>query len=136
MSLAPDPPRTPEAAEHLKQKLHIARGLVVASYAGLLLLFALTAVLRPEVNWALWMVQSLPLLIFVPGLWRGYYRTYSWLCFVVLLYFTWSVANVMSPLVYWRDILVVALTVILFVSAMMASRWRQQWFLWQSRQLD
>jgi len=136
MSMAPEAPRTPEHAEQLRRKLTFVRRLVLGSYIGLLALFALTAVVREEVGWALLLVQCLPLLIFVPGLWQGRHRTYSWLCFVILLYFTWSVANVMSPLAYWRDGLVVALTVTLFISAMLASRWRQQWFLWQSRQLD
>jgi len=136
MSMAPEAPRTPEQAEQVRLKLTLARRLVLGSYIGLLALFVLTALVREEVGPALLLVQSLPLLILAPGLWKGRHRTYSWLCFVILLYFTWSVANLMSPLAYWRDGLVVALTVTLFISAMFASRWRQQWFLWQSRQLD
>lgn len=135
MGMAPEAPRTPEQADRLRHKLSLARRTVLASYTGLLALFVLSALIRPEVDWALLLVQSVPLLIFVPGLWRGYHRTYSWLCFVILLYFTWAVANLMSPLVYWRDGIAVALTVVLFISAMVASRWRQQWFLWESRQL-
>jgi uncharacterized membrane protein len=62
------------------------------------------------------------------------FRTYSWICFVILLYFTWSVVNAMSPFVRWQDILVVALSVIIFISAMMISRWMQYWQYYQRQQ--
>jgi uncharacterized membrane protein len=133
MGMAPKPPENTEQAQRIKRKLSIARALVLATYSGLLLMFTLLTLFKAEPNWPLWIVQVVPLLIFAPGLKRGYHRTYSWLCFVVLLYFTWAVTNTLSPLAYWRDYLAVALTVILFSSAMMASRWRQQWWLWENR---
>lgn len=133
MAMKPEAPTSAAQAEHIRRKLVIARTLVLGSYAGLLLLFTLLALITPDQSWKLWLVQTLPLLIFVPGLWRGYHRTYSWICFVVLIYFTWSVTNLISPLAYWRDAVVVVLSVTLFISAMMASRWRQEWFLWEHR---
>ncbi len=133
MAMKPEAPTSAEQAEQIRRKLVIARTLVLGSYAGLLLLFTLLALITPEQSWKLWLVQVLPLVIFVPGLWRGYHRTYSWICFVVLIYFTWSVTNLISPLAYWRDGVVVVLSVTLFISAMMASRWRQEWFLWEHR---
>ena len=39
----------------------------------------------------LWLIKSLPLLIFVPGLRARKLRTYAWLSFVVLLYFVQAV---------------------------------------------
>lgn len=133
MAMKPEAPTSAEQAEQIRRKLFVARALVLGSYAGLLLLFTLLALITPEQSWKLWLVQILPLVIFVPGLWRGYHRTYSWICFVVLIYFTWSVTNLISPLAYWRDVVVVVLSVTLFISAMMASRWRQEWFLWEHR---
>lgn len=136
MAMKPEAPSSPEQAEQVRRKLALARTLVLSCYAGLLVLFTVLALITPEQSWKLWLVQTLPLLIFIPGLWRGYHRIYSWLCFVVLLYFTWSITNLISPLAYWRDGVVVALSVTLFISAMLAARWRQQWFLWQNQQLD
>ncbi|WP_341936564.1 DUF2069 domain-containing protein [Marinimicrobium sp. C2-29] len=136
MAMKPEAPTSAEQAEQIRRKLVIARTLVLGSYAGLLLLFTLLALITPEQSWKLWLVQVLPLVIFVPGLWRGYHRTYSWICFVVLIYFTWSVTNLISPLAYWRDGVVVVLSVTLFISAMMASRWRQEWFLWEHRSTE
>lgn len=133
MGMAPTPPENTEQAERVRRKLQVARTLVIGSYVGLLVLFSVLALLQTDPNLPLWVVQVVPLLIFAPGLWRGRHRTYSWLCFVVLIYFTWAVTNTLSPLVYWRDYLVVLLTVVLFSSAMMASRWRQQWWLWENQ---
>lgn len=129
-----DPEITAKQAQSIYRKLCIGRALVLASYTGLLLLFSSWNIINPQGGIKLWLVQCIPLLIFVPGLWQDRHRTYSWLCFVILLYFTWSVTNVMSPLGVWRDWLVLVLSVILFSAAMMTSRWLQYWQLWQSRQ--
>lgn len=129
-----DPEITADQAQRIYRKLCVGRALVLASYTGLLLLFSSWNIIDPQGGIKLWLVQCLPLLIFVPGLWQDRQRTYSWLCFVILLYFTWSVTNVMSPLGFWRDWLVLGLSVTLFVAAMMTSRWLQYWRLWQSRQ--
>ncbi len=131
-----DPEITAEQAQLIYRKLCVGRALVLASYTGLLLLFSSWNIINPEGGIKLWLVQGIPLLIFVPGLRQDRHRTYSWLCFVILIYFTWSVTNVMSPLGFWRDWLVLALSVILFVFAMMTSRWLQYWRLWQSRQVQ
>lgn len=126
---------TPSEAPRLYRKLSVARAIALASYIALLLLFTVTNIIQPEGGVALWLLQCMPLLILAPGLIQQRYRSYSWLCFVILLYFTWSVTNVMSPLSFWRDWLVVILSVILFIAAMLASRWQQHWQYWQTRQL-
>ncbi len=133
MGMAPKAPQDSDQARQIRRKLWLARTTVLVCFSALLVLFTVLTLIQTDPKWKLWLVQIVPLVIFVPGLWRGYHRTYSWLCFVILLYFTWSVANVISPLAFWRDYLVVTLSVILFVSAMMASRWRQQWWLWENR---
>lgn len=119
----------------LYRKVCYSRGVFLASFVGLLMLFTSLNIIRPDGGLKLWLVQCVPLLIFVPGLYQQRFRTYSWVCFVILPYFTWSVVNVMSPLVRWSDVLVVFLSVIIFLSAMMASRWLQYWqlYLQQSR---
>jgi uncharacterized membrane protein len=73
----------------------------------------------------LWLIKLFPLLIFIPGFVTKKYRTYSWLCFAILPYFIW-----ITPLVMgrgnWSDWAMVSLTVIMFIAAMMTSRWMQQ----------
>ena len=66
--------------------------------------------------------QSLPLLIVLPGLSRHYYKAYSWLCFITLIYFTAYVVEVGSPLREWTDYLGLILSMLLFISAMFTSR--------------
>mgnify|MGYP000628015196 CR=1 FL=1 len=118
----------------LYRNMRIARAISIASYTALLVLFVYYNLTSERGSVTLWVVQSLPLLIFVPGLVLQRYRTYSWLCFVVLLYFTHSVVNVMSPVIHWTDVVELVLSVTLFIGAMMTSRWLQHWQYQQAQQ--
>jgi len=106
-------------------------GFAVVSLCLLLLLLLFTGInlSSPRGSLALWIIQCVPLLIFIPGLRKHYYRTYSWLCFVLLFYFTAFTVDAMSPLRNWTDYVGVSLSVVMFISAMMASRWRQHQLL-------
>ncbi len=106
------------------EKLRLGQWFTHGSYAGFLVLmswqhFALDNGVK------LWLIKVLPLLIFIPGFIKAHYRTYSWLCFAVLPYFIW-----LTPLVMGRgsmlDWLLILLIVVLFIAAMMTSRWLQQ----------
>lgn len=93
----------------------------------LLLLFIywhLTRISGP--NWVVLAAQTLPLLLLIPGLWQKYFRSYSWLCFVILIYFVKAVDGAFSSIANWSDYVFVALTVSTFFSAMMAARWLQR----------
>jgi len=120
-------------ASVIHRKFLAARMLFLICYAVMLLLFCLLNLFLDQGSFKLLLVQCVPLLIFVPGLVQQRYRTYSWICFVILPYFTWSVVNVMSPLIRWHDIAVLILSVIIFVTAMMASRWLQYWQYYQQQ---
>ena len=72
-------------------------------------------------------MQTVPLLLILPGLIKNRHRSYSWLCFVILIYFTAYVVEVMSPLFVWTDALALALSVVIFTTSMLASRWLQHW---------
>jgi uncharacterized membrane protein len=111
----------------LQSKLRYTQIIFFITYGSLLLLFTALNAMTGDGSIKLWFVQCVPLLIFVPGLIKNRYKTYSWICFVILPYFTWSVVNVMSPLIRWHDIVVVVLSVIIFIVAMMISRWLQYW---------
>ena len=116
--------------DKMQSKLRIALTLCLLSYAALLLLFVVYNITTDDGSVQLWLVQSLPLMIFIPGILRTTepqsWRTYSWLCFVILIYFTHAVTNCMSPLVNWKDIAQLGLSISLFISAMMTSRWLQR----------
>lgn len=122
---------TDDEALQLKHKLSIARGLFLLCYVSLLLLFTLLNGLTGEGNIKLWLVQCLPLLIFIPGLLQQGHRTYTWICFVILLYFIRSVVNTMSPFIRWHDVLELVLSIVIFITAMMTSRWLQYWQYYQ-----
>lgn len=122
---------SPAEAKLIYRKWRFVQVTFLVCYCALLLLFTLLNITQANGSLKLWLVQCLPLLIFIPGLWQERFRTYSWICFVILLYFTWSVVNVMSPFIRWHDVLVVALSVIMFITAMMASRWLQYWQYYQ-----
>lgn len=67
-----------------------------------------------------------PLLLFVPGMIRRSHRSFSYLCFVALLYFTVIVTNLFKPDRSWLDAVALAAVMILFVAAMLCSRWLQR----------
>lgn len=110
----------------LEKKLRIGRWLTLGCYASLLLLFTLLNLLRETGNIKLWLVQCIPLLIFIPALRYETHRSYSWLCFVALMYFVAIVPLLMSRW-WWSDWLITLLVTVLFTASMMTSRWLQYW---------
>jgi uncharacterized membrane protein len=77
------------------------------------------------VLWPILIMQLLPLLVFVPGLYKKYYRSYSWFCFLLLLYFVMGVESSFKSTADIKDYLFVTLTTLLFVFSMLCSRWLQ-----------
>ncbi|WP_049722096.1 DUF2069 domain-containing protein [Gilvimarinus polysaccharolyticus] len=109
----------------LTHRHRVARWITLCCLFALLALFGISNIIEPHGSLFRALVQSVPLLLFVPGVWIAHHRTYSWLCFVILFYFTAFVVEAMSPFANFSDYLATALTVVLFPAAMMASRWRQ-----------
>ena len=62
----------------------------------------------------LWLLRSVPLLIFLPGLLKRHLRTFAWLSFVVLLYFVQSVQTAFTVEGRLYGIIVTALLCVLF----------------------
>lgn len=125
MSDMPSITQLNSALAQVNKKLRLGLLATHGSYALFLLLMTWLNFQPSDSSVKLWIVKMVPLLIFVPGLMKKYYRTYSWLCFAILPYFIW-----LTPLVIgrgsWSDWAMVSLTVILFIAAMMTSRWLQQ----------
>lgn len=93
---------------------------------SLLAIITLDTWAAPQHFWKAWLLQSLPILLLVPGLLMKHYRSHSWLCFLMLAYFTSYVIQVYSPSRLWYDWAGLILAVTLFIASMFASRWLQR----------
>jgi uncharacterized membrane protein len=76
-----------------------------------------------SVSILLWIVASLPLLIFVPGIRRGAVNSFAWLSFVSLLYFMYGVLAVFASPQRWLSALHLVFAIALFISAMLSVRY-------------
>ena len=104
-------------------KLILTRRITLYSMLALVILYLVTGVFAATINWTTTLVPCATLLIFLPGMLVHHPRSYDWLCFVILLHFTVGVSNSMSLQSAWHDYLQTALSVVIFVGAMMSSRW-------------
>jgi len=109
-----------------------AQKTALVCYFGLIVLFAATTLIwvpaGKSPNIVICLIQTLPLLIFVSGLWRGFVRTYSWLCFVILIYFCITVTSLFiqsGRLVVWLELVLV---VGLFIASVLFIRWKSRSF--------
>lgn len=110
-------------------KLVVARTISWLLYGGLIIAYSIWQLTRTGgPSYFFWAVQLLPLLLVLPGIKANYPRSYIWLCFLLLLYFVKGVDGVISPSRAWIDYLVLSVSVILFISSMLTSRWLQQHF--------
>lgn len=116
MSNAPQPDDfTPEPA--IIARAHRA---VIYSYSALLAIFALYGVWQLATGGnavaiiVLWLIKTLPLAIFIPGLRVRKLRTYAWLSFVSLLYFVQSVQTAFTVDARAYGILVTLVISVLF----------------------
>ncbi|MCW8127028.1 DUF2069 domain-containing protein [Microbulbifer halophilus] len=107
------------------RKLRIALRLNWICYLGLLLLFMVWNLSLPGGSIKLWILQTVPLLLVLPGLLKRRFRSYLWLCFILLLYITASIVDVTMPGRGWQDGILLLLSLTLFFSAMMTSRWQR-----------
>ena len=114
----------------MSARTRVARAGVFVSFAALLVLlsagiFGIDS-LRERTRAVLWVIWVAPLLLFLPGLLRGAWKSHLWLCFVVLVYFTLTVSRLFGPRRDLADWLELVSIVVLFVLAMLFARWRQR----------
>jgi uncharacterized membrane protein len=116
---------TNDQGQIVKKRLDWGRPLAILSYLSLIAILIYTEWKTP-VDWPVVSLKLIPLLVFIPGLIKQTFRTYSWICFVCLIYFV-----AIFPVAYtrnlWSDWLITALVITLFISSMMTSRWLQYW---------
>ncbi len=100
--------------------IRYSRLLVLIAFYGLILTFSvktMAAVVtgsNPAAAVAVWVFQTAPLLIFIPGLYARHLRTYAWLSFVSLLYFIPSVVTAFRPDALYYGLLLSLLCTLLF----------------------
>ena len=125
----PDSAALPEQGP-LAFKARLSYQLTLISLGGLILLFACHYfwLLPASHPWTVFAVHSLPLLLFLPGLISKKPRVFAWLCFVVLLYFCEGSMNsfYLPHRLGVLSLIEAILTITLFCSAMMASRYWAQ----------
>lgn len=122
-----NPEQSAESFARLTSKFKGACAATFISLAALIGLFVYWNLTRVDgINWTIFIVQVVPLLALLPGLLTLHYRAFSWLCFVILMYFILAVSAAFKLDVRFSDLAFVALTVLIFVASMLASHWAQR----------
>lgn len=95
-----------------------ARIVVLAACYGLMLNFLISSLMILEkpspATLVIWLVQILPLAIFMPSLHLGRLRSFAWVSFVILLYFMHGVLVAFNPERLISGLIEVALCGIVF----------------------
>lgn len=117
------------------KKVLISRIVVIASYLALLgsIFGAVLAGGSEEtkdmsigIPLFIWVVLSLPLFIFIPGLISASHRAASWLSYVTMIYFIASILVYFTPRGdLWGGLMVLS-TLVLFTATMLYTRWKKE----------
>jgi uncharacterized membrane protein len=120
------------ALAQVNKKLSLGLWVTHSSYGLFLVLLCWLNFQNDNSNVKILLVKLMPLLIIIPGILKKYYRTYSWLCFVILPYFVFITPTLFEAFA-WGNWLKITLTVVIFIASMMTSRWLQQqsYLQWQ-----
>ena len=111
--------------DDLSRRARAAFVLLAVGFIGLLITQGVYIVVRGE-PWILWVGRLLPLLIFLPGLFRRAPRSIIWLCFVSLMYFIGGVENLFAmpqSILAWAGMVCV---VSVFIAGMLYARWQSR----------
>jgi uncharacterized membrane protein len=79
---------------------------------------------QPSIS--IWLIRTVPVLLFAVGVFKEQLRSIAWLCFASLLYFAMAVTEAMSPFVIWFNYIELAVVVLVFCSATAFIRWHAQ----------
>ena len=109
----------PSTVQHL-------RLCVLLCLYGLIVLFLVTSVrMTTQISittFVLWLLQIIPLLIFLPALHRTQTRAYAWLSFVVLIYFVHGVLTAFTEQRFWFGLIESLLCTVLFTALVLFIR--------------
>lgn len=108
--------------------VHIASLLLLAALALLLAVWNhFFADLHGARTWVITSIELAPLLLVGPGMLLGSPRAHAWACFVMNLYFIKGILALIDPARAWLGVLETLLSVLLFTSALLYTRWRYQY---------
>ena len=113
--------------QNLQTRFRIALWTTLAAHLSLIFLLTYKLVIRESSpDWRYAAVQIAPLLALIPGILSRHYRAYSWLCFVMLLYFLSATMNLFNASISNVDRFIFLTTIVLFVASLFSSRWSQR----------
>jgi len=111
----------------LDKRVKFTRKIVLILYVSLLITLATNVWLYEAGNKWLWLgAKLLPLALFIPAFPKNHPNTYALLCFMVLFYFTSGVLATTMPGKLVPGLIETGVSCILFIMAMMLTRWRAQ----------
>jgi len=103
----------------------------MASFIGLALLLLVWNLAFAELygarTWVVVGIQLIPLLLVAPGMITGSPRAHAWTCFIVNLYFIQGVLAAIDPARMIYGWLEATISLILFISALLYTRWGYQY---------
>ena len=124
-------PKPLPSLDWLAPRLKLSRALSLFSFLALLLLLLVWNLLFADLHgartWVVLSIQLLPLLLLAPGMLLGHARAHAWACFVVNIYFIQGVLAAIDPARALFGALEAVISLGLFCSALMYTRWRFQY---------
>lgn len=117
--------------EWLEPRQRLTRWLSLALFVALLALLGVWYLLLEDLHgarpWVILGVHWLPLAILAPGMLQGSTRVHAWACYVLNLYFIQGVVAAFQPGRLVFGVLEASLSLALFCSALLYTRWRSQY---------
>ena len=105
---------------------------MLAACYGLLLNFLVSSLMvlngLAAATLVIWLVQIIPLAIFLPGLHQRRLRSFAWVSFVILLYFMHGVLVAFDPGRRWFGLIEVSLCTVAFVALIIYIRQYRQYY--------
>lgn len=124
-------PKVLPSIDWLMPRLRLVRALSLASFFGLIALLTINNLMFADLHGArtgvILAVELVPLALLLPGMLLGNARAHAWTCFVVNLYFIKGVLAAFDPARALFGWLEVAISLALFISALLYVRWRFQY---------
>ena len=102
--------------------LQLRAAQLMAIFLLILLMSFYQLSLKQGPVYSIWLLQVVPLLILVPGIYQLKRRSFQFTGFVILLYFIRSCTNVLSGDPAFIDYGILGLSVLIFTLSLMASR--------------
>ena len=123
-------PKVLPSREWLAPRVRRSRAAALLCFFGLIMLLSVYDLFVADLHgarpWVILSIELLPLLILTPGMIRGSARGHSWTCFVVNLYFIKGALAAWDPARSVFGILEMAVSLAVFISALLYVRWRHQ----------